>query len=414
MSNYRLFPTTNGPNTPVDFGAGFEFLSATGFWITKETIYFAGYWWWVCGTNQSTAPQTFCLWQDTANLDGQGEQGVVIQDSVITSGNFVAGQWNWVPLPHPIPLTQYVSYRAATGSPRYAPTTDGQFGSNGIYATGITEGPLFGFADASSGNTKDVDFYQGNNCSWQDGTLDPTSMYPGLGSNGFNVWLDVQVTDQIPANSTYRCWPNQPNPLYPPEAKLPFTISTQIAVSQSAQVLKLWFMSQAGNQKLPSICGIWDTQTQQVVAGTENQSPTWLLSDGSSASPGDGWCYCDYTSANIVLAANRNYRVATGMYDPNFVWYSGAQGYWLDNGGQYPSLGTGAAHGAGNGIIACVPCNLSPNPLSPCPQDTSGSWAYPNEVEGDGDNYYIDLEVSPANTSTGSNVNSSAFLVFFP
>ena len=98
--------------------------------------------------------------------------------------------------------------------------------------------------------------------------------------------------------------------------------------------------------------------------------------------------------SGVVLAANHNYRVAVGMYTPGYVWYSGAQGYWLVDGGGYASVGNGAAHGAGNGIISCVACGLSPNPLSPCAQDTSGGWAYPNSVEDDGDNYYIDLEVS--------------------
>jgi hypothetical protein len=412
MTTYRLFPSTNGPSTPVDFGSGFEFVSATGFQVTQPTIYLEGYWWWVCGTNQSTEPQTFCLWQDTADYDEQGEFGVVVEASTVKSGDFTAG-WNWVPLPQPMALSRYISYRAATASPRYAPTTDGQFGSGGVYAQGITNGPLFAFADTSSGNSSDVSFYQPYNCSWQENTLDPTSAYPGAGSQGFNVWLDVQVTDVVPTGATYRCWPNQPNPLYPPEAALPFTVSTQIAVSEPAQVVNLWFLSQTGNQKLPSICGIWDTETQQVVPGSVNTSPSWLLPGGAAAAPGDGWCYCEYSGTNLVLQANHNYRVATGMFQPGYVWYSGAQGYWLTNGGGYPAQGIGAAHGAGNGIIACVPCGLQPNPLTPCAQDTSGSWAYPNEVEVDGDNYYIDLEVAPAK-SPSSTVNSSAFLIFFP
>jgi hypothetical protein len=231
----------------------------------------------------------------------------------------------------------------------------------------------------------------------------------------------VQVTDQAPVGATYRCWPNQPNPLYPPEAPLPFTVSTQIAVSQPAQVVRLWALSQSGNQVLPAMCGIWDAVTQEVVPGSVNDSPKWLLADGSAATPGAGWCYCDYSAANIMLDASHNYRVAVGMFTPNLVWYAGAQGYWLTNGGGYASLGIGAAHGAGNGIIYCVPCGLEPNPLSPCAQDTSGAWAFPNEVEVDGDNYYIDLEVAPAGSGSGSGsgptgtvVNSGAFLAFFP
>jgi len=419
MSNYRLFPSTSGPATPVDFGAGYEFVSSIGFTVTQPTIYFAGYWWWVCGAEQSTAPQTFCLWQDTDDYDLQGDLGVLVEASVVTSsGQFTPGQWNWVPLPEPIALSRYISYRAATASPRYAPTSNGEFGNGGAYATGITNGPLFAYADTSSGNTSDVSYYQRYNCTWSSGTLDPTSSYPTAGSSGFNVWLDVQVTDEAPANATYRCWPNQPNPMYPPEAPLPFTVSTQIAVTESAQAVKLWFLSQAGDQKLPSICGVWDTETKEVVSGSENESPTWLTATGASAVPGGGWCYCDYSSTSFVLVANHNYRVALGMFESGYVWYAGAQGYWLTNGGGYPATGIGAAHGAGNGIVACVPCGLAANPLSPCAQDTSGAWAYPDEMETDGDNYYIDLEVMAASGGAPPPpppppVNSGAFLTFF-
>ena len=175
-------------------------------------------------------------------------------------------------------------------------------------------------------------------------------------------------------------------------------------------------MSQTGNGKLPSICGIWDAATEEVVSGSQNDSPNWLLPNGEPATPGAGWVYCDYSQSGVVLGANHNYRVAVGMYTPGYVWYSGAQGYWLTNGGGYPSIGNGVAHGAGNGIISCVPCGLAPNPLTPCAQDTSGGWAYPNSVEDDGDNYYIDVEVSPGgNLAPPPSVsNSGAFLYFFP
>jgi hypothetical protein len=417
MTSYRLFPSTNGPSTPSDFGS--NFISAVGFQVTQETIYFEGYWWWVCATQQSTAPQKFCLWQDVQDADLQGENGVLVAASVVESGTLQAGQWNWVPLPAPIPLSQYVSYRAATASPRYAPATNWQFGVNngqaGPYAAGITNGPLFAFADSSSGNSADVSYYQSSNCTFATGPLDPTAAYPNSGYQAFNLWMDVQVTSTVPSGATFRCWPNQPNQLYTPEATLPYTVSTQMAVSQPAQVLKLWFMSQAGNQALPSVCGIWDTVTQTVVPNSKNSAPAWLVPGGSAGAPGAGWVYCDLSQSGVVLQANRNYRVAVGQYTPNLIWYSGAQGYWLPNGGGYRSTGSGADHGAGNGIIACVPCGIQPNPLSPCAQDTSGGWAYPNDMEDDGDNYYVDLEVVPGGMTTGGTpVNSGAFLAFFP
>ncbi len=60
---------------------------------------------------------------------------------------------------------------------------------------------------------------------------------------------------------------------------------------------------------------------------------------------------------------------------------------------------------------------VQPNPLTPYAQDTSGGWTYPNEVENDGDNYFVDLEVALAPSGAGSTargVNSGAFLAFFP
>ena len=84
MAVYRLFPSTNGPANPTNFGAGFEFVSAVGFQVTEMTIYFEGYWWWVCPTQQSTAPQTFCLWQDTRDLDTEGDLGAVVEASVVS------------------------------------------------------------------------------------------------------------------------------------------------------------------------------------------------------------------------------------------------------------------------------------------------------------------------------------------
>lgn len=411
MTSYRLFPWTSGPSSPVDFGPGFEFVSGLGFWVTQRSIYFEGYWWWVCPTQQATGSQTFCLWQDTANADGAGEYGALVAASVVTSGPLVAGEWNFVPLPRPIPLTQYVGYRATTASLRYAPSTNGQFGAGGAYNTGIENGPLFAFADASSGNQADVNLFQAGNCTWGQGTLDPTTLYPNNSYQGLNLWIDIQVTDRMPTGSTFRCWPNQPNPLYPPEAALPYTVSTQMAVTEPAKLIKIWMMSQSGNTVLPSVCGIWDSVTQTALPGSVNQSPTWFAEDGSVATAGSGWCYCDYSASGIVLAPDHNYRVAVGMYSSGDVWFSGARGYWLINGGGFASQGIGADHGAGNGIVYCVPCGLPENPLSPCVQDTSGrGWVYPNEVEPDGDNYFVDMEVAPV----GGVANSSAFLAFFP
>ena len=93
MGTYRLFPSTDGPSSPVSYSG--PFLAGTLFCVTSN-CWFEGYWWWVCPTGQSTSPQKFALWQ----VYGGGE-GNVVPGSVVTSGPLTAGQWNYIPLPIP-------------------------------------------------------------------------------------------------------------------------------------------------------------------------------------------------------------------------------------------------------------------------------------------------------------------------
>ena len=78
MGTYRLFPSTDGPSSPVSYTG--DFLAGVLFCVTSN-CWFEGYWWWVCPTGQSTSPQKFALWQ----VYGGGE-GNVVPGSVVTSG----------------------------------------------------------------------------------------------------------------------------------------------------------------------------------------------------------------------------------------------------------------------------------------------------------------------------------------
>ena len=97
MGTYRLFPSTDGPSSPVSYSG--PFLAGVLFWVTSN-CWFEGYWWWVCPSGQSTSPQKFALWQvyDAA-------EGNLVPGSVVTSGTLTAGQWNYVPLPTPLQLS---------------------------------------------------------------------------------------------------------------------------------------------------------------------------------------------------------------------------------------------------------------------------------------------------------------------
>ena len=95
MTAYRLFPGTDGPTTPVDFGAGVEFVSATGFWLTQNTMYFEGYWWWVCGSQTIDRPADASVCGRTRAMPTKrASTGRSSRNSVVTSGTLLAGQWN--------------------------------------------------------------------------------------------------------------------------------------------------------------------------------------------------------------------------------------------------------------------------------------------------------------------------------
>ena len=57
---YRLFPTTSGPATPVSYSG--PFIAGVVMGVTTGGCWLDGYWWWVCGSGQSTSPQKFALW----------------------------------------------------------------------------------------------------------------------------------------------------------------------------------------------------------------------------------------------------------------------------------------------------------------------------------------------------------------
>ena len=135
-----LFPSTNGPSSPVSYGG--PFLAGVLFEVTAGGIWFDGYWWWVCPSGQSTAAQQFALW---AVYNG-GSGAALVPGSAVTSGTLAAGQWNYVPLSTPIPLAIGACYNACTGFSGGFPDTDGQFGSGGAYSAGIVNGPLSGFS----------------------------------------------------------------------------------------------------------------------------------------------------------------------------------------------------------------------------------------------------------------------------
>ena len=195
MGTYRLFPSVTGPSSPVSYSG--SFLSGALFCVTSN-CWFEGYWWWVCPTGQSTSPQKFALWQVYGSAEGS-----VIPGSVVTSGTLTAGQWNYIPLATPLPLsvgnvsgTGAAVYEVATGFSGSFPDTNSQFGAGDPYASGITNGPLFAYSDMGASAQCPTGSFQG---SFGTAGTDPSVNLPAQGSSSSNFWIDLQVSDTLPA-----------------------------------------------------------------------------------------------------------------------------------------------------------------------------------------------------------------------
>lgn len=364
---FRLFPSTNGPSSPVSYGG--PFLAGVLFEVTKGGIWFDGYWWWVCPSGQSTAAQQFALW---AIYNG-GSGAALVPGSTVTSGTLAAGQWNYVPLSTPIPLAIGACYDACTGFSGGFPDTGGQFGSGGAYSAGIVNGPLSGFSDQSGSLPAPFGMSQG---VFSVSGTDPTVHMPANGSNSANFWMDLLVDTNPPSGASYRLWPSYPVlPGGASDDTTAYTLATEFQLSESCTLDKIWYYSASGAAALPTQCAIWSVNSQSVVSSTDNTSPSW---SGAAAS---GWVSCAYSG--VTLPAG-DYKVA--VYGGGSRWYHVTIDYWGSGGPGVNGITAGPLTAPGLSGAA------SPGQSTYTP----GSWAYPQTYGGgNGENYWVDVEVTP-------------------
>lgn len=364
---YRLYPSTNGPSSPVSYSG--PFMAGILFKVTTGGCWLTGYWWWVCPSEQSTAAQKFALWC----VYNTGV-GALVADATVTSGSLTPGQWNFVPLATPIPLAIGACYNACTGFTGSFPDNQSQFGSGEPHSAGIVNGPLSAFSDQSG--TLPAPFSMSQGVFSVSGS-DPAALMPSNGNQSDNLWMDLQVTTTAPTGTSYRLWPNFPH--LPNSASAgPYTLATEFKLSQSCSLNKLWFYSAPGATALPTRCAIWNLSTHNVVSGTDNTSPSW------SGAAGSGWVSCSYSGVSLPAG---DYKVSV-FYGGFADWFLFTTGYW-------------AGGGAGTSGITSGPLTAPGNSTASSPgQSTynSGTWAYPATygTEGNGENYWVDVEVTPS------------------
>lgn len=376
MATYRLMDGLSGRpgNGPSAANASTgNYLAGTLFEVTSAGLWMTGYWWWCCNTGQQTTPVDFALWQITSS-----SAGVFIPGSHVTSGTLTAGAWNYTALPTPIPLSANVPYLTEVGyvDTTGFPLTQNQFGTSQPFAAGITNGPLFAF-----GSSNPTSFPQGSFSSANG--ADPTVGIANSAFNNGNFWMDVQVTDQAPPNSSYRLFPNDPTPLtQTPDTANNFTLANEFSLSKACKLNKIWFYSgPATTTQLPTEAGIWQISNQTVLASTHVVSPTW------SGAAGSGWVSTTIPGSPVLLPGIK-YKVSVfnGAATP-VVWNVTRIQYWNNFEG---------ANGITTGPLS-APNVANATNLNQGTYNQGATFAYPAtyDAAGTGDNYWIDLEVTP-------------------
>ena len=337
----------NGPAAGTSYSG--PYIAGVMFDVTTGGTWFGGYWWWVAASGQDTTPVKCALWQIT----GSSSQALV-PGSVVTSGTLTAGQWNYIPLPVPLLLAPCAAqsygalYLAAVGYTATSgfPETKNQFGAGQPYSGGITNGPLnapssiTGSAQAGSafgGWTKPQ-------MAFTTAGSDPSVLIPGANDSDANLWVDVQVSGTPPAGAAYKSFAAAPAFVSPGASAqaLAYTIGLEFVLSQPCALSKIWHYSPPSATVLPTRCAIWDVTSQAVVPGTDNQSPAWKKqADGSAATAGSGWIWCDYSTSGVTLNAGQHYKAAVFTSDNTDPWFLAMTGWWGATPGPFASGVTG-------------------------------------------------------------------------
>jgi hypothetical protein len=404
VTTYRLMDGASGrpgvgssgtqpPSAATSYSG--DYLAGLVFNVSQGGLWFEGYWWWVPATGGQTGAQEFALWQVVSG--GGGGSGTLVPGSVVTSGTLTAGVWNFVALATPLLLSANIPYVAATGfvCTTGFPLTQNQFGASDPYASGITNGPLVAYPSGSTlTGVAQMPFSVG--------ASDPTVGMPNENDQDDNLWIDVQVTDIAPSGATYRAWPNMPG-VWPEVVTSSdttgYTLGLAFSLTELCLLSKIWHYSPpgVGIAALPTRCLIWDVASQAAVASTDNTSPSWLDPDGSPATAGDGWVYCDYASSNVILNNSQNYKVST-YHAPGSTWFGATPGVY----------GTGDLQAAG---FTQGPINVPGNAAAPSPGQQSwnaASFGYP-ATSTDPEADWIDVEVIPLGLSVLQAATASGF-----
>lgn len=409
MTTYRLMDGLsgrpgNGPGSPTAYSGIYQ--AAVSFGVTTGNLWLEGYYLWVPagGDLNGGGTQKFALW-----IPNSATTGVLVSSATATAAPFTAGQWNYVPLGTPVQLSLGTQYLACTGwtSVNGFPDTANQFGTGDPYVSGITNGPLFAYSDGGNGGTGTPTPYLPQGAFGTVG-VDPTVNMPAQSSNSSNFWVDISVSDVAPAgySGSYRLYPNKSdtNKLTGTDSSVNYILATEFELSQLCTLNKIWYYSPAGTAQLATSADIWTitgANSGSIVAGTN--SPTW------SGAAGSGWISTSF--AGVTLPAG-SYKVSVfnNAATPDGWSVKDANtNYWGTGGAGVNGITWGplTAPGLSTASLAYIFNGSNPGSTPPyttgstergqCTfQQTDANVYPPLYVDGLAQNYWLDVEVTPA------------------
>jgi hypothetical protein len=353
VTQYRLFPSSNGPASGTPTGAT-PFQAGVIFQVTANGLWLNGIYYWCAASGQSTGAITCALWQPV-----DATTFVLVPGTSAGLAGLTAGAWNFIPFPAPVGLSAKVPYTAVVA---YASTTSfaftgSQFGSGQPFSAGITNGPLFAFSDAGGSTPAPDSQPQGLFGTGAASGGNANANYPGAGSSGSaNFHVDVLVDSSPPGGAAaYQLWPGQPRPVNSVIDDTTalggvVTVATEFKLGQLCALSQILVYSPAGATSLPSKCAIYSVNTQAQVAGTLQSSPAWKNASGGAASPADGWISASY--AGVTLPAG-DYKCAAAGTAGKFNATTGPD-YWQGAGPGANGIANGPLS-APNGATAASP-----------------------------------------------------------
>ena len=370
-------------------------------------MWFGGYWYWLCSSGgQATSGVKFALW-NVGTPTGVTAAGSLVSGSTVTSGTLTAG-WNYIPLASPLPLSAGQVYIAAVGNAGTPyPSTASQWKSGEPYAAGITTGYLNAYSGTTGSNEDPYAYGQG---VYSTAGSDPGSHCPGTVSDA-NYWIDVQVSHGTPEDyaGSFRLWPNGGTDGSTSfDSATTYNIGMEFRLTEPCAVGNIWWYSMESSPDLPSKAEIWSVDPAGVTGSSvyADSSPSW------SGDAGTGWV--SVAVSDLTLPAG-TYRVSA---------YNGAGsastvkrlGYWggggdVDGGGPQVT-DTGISFGplyapASAGAAPCYEYDTGSTDNEPPFTGMSaeaGQSVFANStdifpnlyVDGLYQNYWIDVEVTPA------------------